>query len=502
VDSEGDVGDNHSLALDGDGHAHISYDADSGLRYAYQEAAGWHIETIDSESEVGWGTSLAIDSDGYPHISYDAHDEIDGDLGYAYQSAAGWHVETIDREISSGSASLALDGAGYPHLSYQRAESLTYAYLDAAGWHTETVGSSGGAYTSLALDRDGYAHISYDPDLNYAYQDAAGWHVETIDGSEETRSASLALDSAGNPHISYAEDYVLGYAYRDASGWHTETLTSELVWGRSDSFLALDEDGYAHIMYFTPYPSDLMYTYQDATGWHTETVEAELGGTRDGSLALDGEGYPHISYYASWSYDPYGPVRDLKYAYLDATGWHTQTVDSEGDVGEYNSLALDGAGLPHISYLDRTCFDLKYAAYRAPDLVLDKEVQPSTFVFAGDPITFTLSFGNAGDITATQVLISDVVPSEVIGARFDSSRPVTPTGSLSYTWHVGDLPPGEAGVITLTGVVSPDLARGYDFANRAVITSLMTESRTGNNHDWIRVWVSFPVYLPVVMKGY
>jgi hypothetical protein len=54
----------------------------------------------------------------------------------------------------------------------------------------------------------------------------------------------------------------------------------------------------------------------------------------------------------------------LKYAYQDDAGWHIETVDSEGNVGLYASLALDGGGYPHISYLDWSNGDLKYAYYR------------------------------------------------------------------------------------------------------------------------------------------
>ena len=64
------------------------------LKYAYQDASGWHIQTVDSEGEVGEGTSLALDGNGYPHISYD--DETNSDLKYAYRDASGWHSEKVD----------------------------------------------------------------------------------------------------------------------------------------------------------------------------------------------------------------------------------------------------------------------------------------------------------------------------------------------------------------------------------------------------------------------
>jgi hypothetical protein len=74
------------------------------------------------------------------------------------------------------------------------------------------------------------------------------------------------------------------------------------------------------------------------------------------SLALDGAGNAHISYYDATN-------GKLKYARWTGSGWLIVTPDSAGDVGQCTSLALDTAGNPHIAYLDYTNRDLKYARW-------------------------------------------------------------------------------------------------------------------------------------------
>jgi hypothetical protein len=60
------------------------------------------------------------------------------------------------------------------------------------------------------------------------------------------------------------------------------------------------------------------------------------------SLAIDVEDHPRVSYYDA-------TAGALKYAYLGASGWMSETVP-----GEYDSLALDSTGRPSVSYYEGT----------------------------------------------------------------------------------------------------------------------------------------------------
>lgn len=83
-------------------------------------------------------------------------------------------------------------------------------------------------------------------------------------------------------------------------------------------------------------------TIQPPTGnWRIETVDSEGMVGKYPSLALDDSDRPHISYCG---------FEGLKHAWHDGSVWHVETVDSVGSWDSSTSLALDGSGRPHIGY--------------------------------------------------------------------------------------------------------------------------------------------------------
>jgi uncharacterized repeat protein (TIGR01451 family) len=117
-----------------------------------------------------------------------------------------------------------------------------------------------------------------------------------------------------------------------------------------------------------------------------------------------------------------------------------------------------------------------------PELGIAKTVTPTTAV-PGEEITYTLTFSNAGGVTATGVVISDSVPVSLTVQRVISSGVTitdTTIAAPDYVWGVQNLALRETGYITIAGVLDSPLAAGT-FTNTARIACAEVEGDTANN---------------------
>ncbi|MEA3395993.1 MAG: ExeM/NucH family extracellular endonuclease, partial [Chloroflexota bacterium] len=155
----------------------------------------------------------------------------------------------------------------------------------------------------------------------------------------------------------------------------------------------------------------------------------------------------------------------------DATVWHINA--DEPRVLDYNTenksagqiISLYNADPYRASDHDPVVIGL---ALGTPDLTLTKDVSPETNVELNEIITYTLTFSNTGDATATNVQLTDTLPLSVTFGGFVTANGATET-SGAVTWS-GDVAASVTVVFTATVKDKSDLY-GATVTNIAEFTS-------------------------------
>ncbi|MDY6935224.1 MAG: hypothetical protein SVZ03_13505 [Spirochaetota bacterium] len=335
----------------------------NGLTFRVVDETNYISKTLDSNGDVGESTSIAIDSGGNLHISY--YDDTNGDLRYITNLSGLWISETLDSSGDVGRyTSLAIDSGDKIHISYRDNSNSALKYVtNASGqWSTETLDSEGtvGAYSSIAIDSGDQVHISYydytNDNLKYTTNTSAIWDMTSLDTAVSAGDySSIAIDSGDHVHISYRDkdNNNLRYITNATGAWEAETLDSDGSVGSYTS-IAIDSANYVHICYRDNTESDLKYI-TNATGlWEVITLDSSGSVGFHTSIAVDSEDQIHISYRDNTN-------TCLKYAFKVTGFWTIEAWDSIGDVGEFTSIVVDSDNHAHISYYDDANSDLKYA---------------------------------------------------------------------------------------------------------------------------------------------
>jgi uncharacterized repeat protein (TIGR01451 family) len=93
-----------------------------------------------------------------------------------------------------------------------------------------------------------------------------------------------------------------------------------------------------------------------------------------------------------------------------------------------------------------------------PDLHLGKTVEPTGTVQPGDPITYTLTFSNTGAGTAHHVVLTDIVPPQLVNPTVVYSSPevISQQAGIDFVWTITNLVSGTVGSVQFRAVVGPE----------------------------------------------
>ncbi|MHC1680661.1 MAG: fibronectin type III domain-containing protein [Methanomassiliicoccales archaeon] len=334
--------------------------AKTPLSYMTNSGAKWVSSVVDSQGDVGEQSSIAVDAEGFVHIAY--YDDSNGTLNYA-NNVEGWNTVVVDNSSSKVGMypSIALDSEGFVHVSYYDYvnQDLRYATNADGSWSTDSRDTGGdvGLHSSLTVDMNDAVHIIYlsstSQNLKYTGNAGGDWVINLVDnsGNVESRIAT-DIDSNGTVHAVYYRDGELLHAIQNASSWSRESIESSDVLGEGISMF-IGENDVIYVTYYNTFSSQLKYVNNANGTWNdSEIIESGNAGGIGNAISVESNGNERIAYVDSTQ-------GVLKYAERRNGIWMYQKVDLEG-CGQDISMAIDSIGRAHISYFDPVSKDLRY----------------------------------------------------------------------------------------------------------------------------------------------
>ena len=272
---------------------------------------------------------------------------------------------------SGAETSVAVDTAGRPVVAFNGPRILRCGNLSCTSGNSVELLDSGGRYTSLKLDATDGPVVAYLDSVNNDLKllhcndplcDGGDESIEVVDSTGMVGSwTSLRLGGAGYPVVSYYDATnqdlkVLHCNDADCAGGD-ESITSPDTAGDVGAFtsLALDGTGNPVVSYLDGTNFDLMVMHcndADCSGGDESIVSPDPGGQvgQWTSIVLDGAGRPIVAYYDETNAD----LKILACGDANcASGNVTSSPDTLGDVGEFASIAITPSGLPVVAYSER-----------------------------------------------------------------------------------------------------------------------------------------------------
>ncbi len=257
-----------SLALDSSGNPHIAYTNGREVKYASWNGSSWRLLLVDTSEDMPFSLFFALDAKDTPYIMYcNPTSYIDNNTGVDYRSinvslatlkSGSWSIEPVLSSYNlSDYGQMVLDSKGNPHFvctqhhreNFTLVRTLLYASWDGVAWNTQTVVSNAGLEENywtrtigfLSLDIHDLPHISYltsSHELVYTSWTGTAWNTQTVNTNITAKGPYyLAVDSNGNPHISY-RGYAPDRSIDDPIAYVMYATTTALTQPSSPTFSA------------------------------------------------------------------------------------------------------------------------------------------------------------------------------------------------------------------------------------------------------------------------
>ena len=317
-----------SLALDGDGAAHIvdlnGSDKREILSYITNRSGDWQEQVLYETDD--FSTSLE-----YPAIGT----AEDGTVHVVVHLESGGEPPGVHMILSNGT--LQQRPIGAPDAIGRIAK---------GPW---VVVEPSGVIHALLIARDAFDN-RLDEQLTYFRFDGTEW-TQSVIASHPDRlgDAAIALGPDGVPRVSYFLAGSLYVATLAEDAW-TSTLVAEEAGFNS---IAIDAEGHTHVVYNAPegiLSGQRLFYATDASGtWVGEEVHNADWTTNRFDIAVSDTGLVHIVFERDGS---------LVHGVREGGAWRLDTIHQWG---LHPSLVLDAEGSPHVAWSDIFIRAVRYA---------------------------------------------------------------------------------------------------------------------------------------------
>ncbi len=268
-----------SLAIDGAENIHVSaYDqANDLLLYAKKVGTEWTIENLIEDQNKGLNSHLAVSPEGSVFICYTG--KIEKKLYLITNISGTWVSEILDDQEQTGlDADIVADSSSNIHLAYKTAQGLCYLNNLNGSWNGQIIESGDLRSPSLKIDKSDHMHISY----------------------QKITTECSPYDCRTSENLFYASN--------KSGDWIHEIVNDYETDGK-DSSIAVDEDGYIHII--SKDYDDVRYSTNRSGAWLTGIADDGLScSDRAVSFGIDKNGNVHFSYLDYSDVDPSGISQD------------------------------------------------------------------------------------------------------------------------------------------------------------------------------------------------
>ncbi|RJQ51395.1 MAG: hypothetical protein C4526_10475 [Nitrospiraceae bacterium] len=300
--------------------------------------------------------------------------------------------------------------------------------------------------------------------------------------------------------IKYITNASGDWVTKDIAPLKNQLLSTKSV--RADTAIAVDSNDKVHIAFFEASENitdadggDLRYATNASGVWELTTIDNDGKVGEYCSMAIDSRDKLHISYYDKDN-------SDLKYASNVSGTWVISTVDMEGSSGSHSAIAVDSRDKVHISYYDFS------------DNGLLKYATNTTGAWVVTWVDTDYSFSSTGRNTSLALDTSDRVHIAYYGMPQGSGEAIVkyannvpPVFNISGVWYystfnnIGYGCPADADETgTFTGTQTGNVISGrmtaeqYVGAGRAGGTTYNISSTFPENGGVTKMNVSFDIY--------